>query len=217
MNIPLSPYTVRSLVHASQAGHRAGAGASLAHGRGRQRFVREPYPGIRPSPRDISRCSLRSHRPKPVKAAVVNAWDVRPTLERIVFSSSGRIVRNRLIPAPGPDPAPPAAYLRASTEHAGHPVAPSIAPAAGDSAVAQSTTAAFICLVRDQEPIGDIPPRHIPRPTSLRALRYVPSGVVVRAWLPEPFPAAIGCSGFMIDVGSETVIGITPRVWKPLP
>ena len=66
-----------------------------------------------------------------VKAAVVNGWDVRPTLERIVACSSGRIVRNRLITAPGPDPAPPAAYLRASTEHAGHPVAASTAACGG--------------------------------------------------------------------------------------
>ena len=66
-----------------------------------------------------------------VKAAVVNGWDVRPTLEWIVASSSGRIVRNRLITTPGPDPAPPAAYLRASTEHAGHPVAASTAASGG--------------------------------------------------------------------------------------
>ena len=32
-----------------------------------------------------------------VKAAVVNGWDVRPTIERIVACSSGRIVRNRHI------------------------------------------------------------------------------------------------------------------------
>ena len=66
-------------------------------------------------------------RTNTVRAAVVNGWDVRPTLERIVACSSGRIVRNRLITAPGPDPVPPAAYLRASTVHAGHPVAASTA------------------------------------------------------------------------------------------
>jgi hypothetical protein len=41
--------------------------------------------------------------------------------------SSGRIVRNRLTTAPGPDPVPPAAQLRASTVNAGHPVAVSTA------------------------------------------------------------------------------------------
>ena len=53
-----------------------------------------------------------------------------------------------------------------------------------------------------------MPPRHIPRPTSLRALHCVPSGVVVRAWLPEPCPAATGGSGFTIETGSESAIGI---------
>jgi hypothetical protein len=46
-----------------------------------------------------------------VKATVVNGWDVRPTLERLVARSSGRIVLNRLITTPGPDPAPRAAYF----------------------------------------------------------------------------------------------------------
>ena len=54
-----------------------------------------------------------------------------------------------------------------------------------------------------------MPPRHIPRPTSIRALRCVPSGVVVRAWLPEPCPAATGGCGFTIETGSESAIGIT--------
>ena len=54
-----------------------------------------------------------------------------------------------------------------------------------------------------------MPPRHIPRPTSLRALHCVPSGVVVRAWLPEPCPAATGGCGFTIETGSESAIGIT--------
>jgi hypothetical protein len=37
--------------------------SSRARDRRRQRFVPEPFAGIRPSPRDISRCSLRSDRP----------------------------------------------------------------------------------------------------------------------------------------------------------
>src|SRR5271165_6620598 len=41
--------------------------------------------------------------------------------------SSGRIVCNRLTTAPGPDPVPPAAHLRASTVQAGHPVEASTA------------------------------------------------------------------------------------------
>jgi hypothetical protein len=38
----------------------------------------------------------------------------------------------------------------------------------------------------------------------------VPSGVVVRAWIPEPCPAAKGDSGFTIEPGPEFAIGI-PR------
>jgi hypothetical protein len=86
---------------------------------------------------------------------------------------------------------------------------PALQPAAGDAAVAQPTMTPLTRLVRAPEPIGDMPPRHIPRPTSLRALRYVPSGVVVRAWLPEPCPAATGGSGFTIETGSESAIGIS--------
>ena len=74
--------------------------------------------------------------------------------------------------------------------------------------MAQPTTTPFTGLVRAPEPIGDMPPRHIPRPTSLRALHCVPSAVVVRAWLPEPCPAATGGSGFTIETGSESAIGI---------
>ena len=138
----------------------------------------------------------------------MNGWDVRPTLERIVACSSGRIVRNRLITAPGPDPARQRLTyeLRLSTLVILSRPAPQ--PAAGDSAVAQPTTTPFTGLVRAPEPIGDMPPRHIPRPTSLRALHCVPSAVVVRAWLPEPCPAATGGSGFTIETGSESAIGI---------
>ena len=78
--------------------------------------------------------------------------------------------------------------------------------------MAQPTTTPFTGLVRAPEPIGDMPPRHIPRPTSRRALHCVPSGVVVRAWLPEPCPAATGGSGFTIETGSESAIGINPSV-----
>src|SRR5271165_3181054 len=50
---------------------------------------------------------------------------------------------------------------------------PAPQPSAGDSAVAQPTTAPFTGLVRAPEPVGDMPPRHIPRLTSLRALHCV--------------------------------------------
>ena len=49
--------------------------------------------------------------------------------------------------------------------------------------------------------------RHKMRPTSLRALRRVPSGVAVCADRPEPYPTAPGGSVFTIDTGSVFVIG----------
>ena len=138
----------------------------------------------------------------------MNDWDVRPTLERIVACSSGRIVRNRLITAQALfQRRQRLTYeLRLSTLVILSRPAPQ--PAAGDSAVAQPTTTPFTGFVRAPAPIGDMPPRHIPRPTSLRALHCVPSGVVVRAWLPEPCPTTTGGSGFTIETGSESAIGI---------
>jgi hypothetical protein len=55
-------------------------------------------------------------RTNTVKAAVVNAWAVRPTLERIVACSSGRLVCCRLIKPPSLDPTPPAASVIGPTE-----------------------------------------------------------------------------------------------------
>jgi hypothetical protein len=52
----------------------------------------------------------------------MNGWDVQPTLERALARSSGRIVRNRLIATPGPDPASPAAHMRALTVQTGQSV-----------------------------------------------------------------------------------------------
>jgi hypothetical protein len=149
-----------------------------------------------------------------VKAAVVNAWDVRPTLERIVACSSGRLVCCRLIKPPSPDPTPPAAYRRAATEHAGILSRPAPQPAPGDPAVALPTTTAFTGIVRAPEPSGDTPPRPIPLSTSLRALPGVPSDLVVCAGHPEPCPAATGDSGFTIEIGSDSVIGPTELAFK---
>ena len=48
---------------------------------------------------------------------------------------------------------------------------PAPQPALGDSAVGLPTTRPFTEIVRAPEPSGDTPPRHIPLPTSVRALR----------------------------------------------
>jgi hypothetical protein len=61
----------------------------------------------------------------------VNGWDVQPTLEQAIARSSGQILRNRLITAPGPAPVPPAAQLGALTVRAGHPVVVSTAACRG--------------------------------------------------------------------------------------
>ena len=50
-----------------------------------------------------------------------------PPLIGQLLRSSGRVVRNRLIATPGPDPASPAAHLRAPAGQAGQPVAASTA------------------------------------------------------------------------------------------
>ncbi len=81
----------------------------------------------------------------------MNGWDVQPTLERALARSSGRIVRNRLIATPGPDPASPAAYLRALTVHTGQLSWLAPQPAAGDRAVAQLMTVFVTHLVRGPE------------------------------------------------------------------
>src|SRR5271165_6521239 len=66
-----------------------------------------------------------------VRATIMNGWDVQPTLDWAIARSSGRIVRNRLIATPGPDPASPAAHLRALTVQTGQPVVVSTAACGG--------------------------------------------------------------------------------------
>ena len=53
-------------------------------------------------------------------------------------------------------------------------------------------------------------PRHIPHPTSLRALHRVPSSVALRAHLPRPHSVEASGSAFPIKTGSAFPIGITP-------
>jgi hypothetical protein len=86
----------------------------------------------------------------------------------------------------------------------------------GNSALEQTAATHFTGLVRSREPIGDMPPRHIPRPTSIRALRYVPSGGLYAHRYLNLFQPP-DCSRFMFDLGSESVTGITRRFEKRLP
>jgi len=57
-------------------------------------------------------------------------------------------------------------------------------------------------------------PRHIPHPTSLRALHRVPSSVVLRAHLPRPHSVEASGSAFPIKTGSAFPIGIKTRLFK---
>ena len=56
-------------------------------------------------------------------------------------------------------------------------------------------------------------PRHIPHPTSLRALHRVPSSVALRAHLPRPHSVEASGSAFPIKTGSAFPIGITSWVF----
>ena len=59
-------------------------------------------------------------------------------------------------------------------------------------------------------------PRHIPHPTSLRALHRVPSSVVLRAHLPRPHSVEASGSAFPIKTGSAFPIGIIVGLLLPL-
>ena len=167
---------------------------------------------LEPAPKIVGGGGLgRAQKPRaPAREAHVSTHDAAADLRRVGLGRQRHLVTEPLQPlnqiAPQPLRFPLTDELRLNTLVILSRPAPQ--PAAGDSAVAQPTTTPFTGFVRAPEPIGDMPPRHIPRPTSLRTLHCVPSGVVVRAWLPEPCPAATGDSGFTIETGSKSPISI---------
>ena len=55
-------------------------------------------------------------------------------------------------------------------------------------------------------------PRHILHPTLLRALQGVPSGVVVRALLPEHSSPATHGAAVLLKTGAEFLIGYTCQI-----
>jgi hypothetical protein len=116
--------------------------------------------------------------------------------------SSGRIVRNRLTTAPGPDPVPPAAQLRASTVNAGHPVAVSTAACGQRCGGGPAHDRLFTSLVRPLELTGDLPPRHISRPTPLRANQCVPSSVHARTGLAAVHRSASSGARLTLETGA---------------
>jgi hypothetical protein len=126
--------------------------------------------------------------------------------------SSGRIVRNRLTTAPGPDPVPPPAQLRASSVNAGHPVAVSTAACGQRFGGGPAHDRLFTSLVRPPEPTGDLPPRHISRPASLRANQCVPSSVHVRNHLAAFRPSASSSARLTLETGAVFLLGPRPGI-----
>jgi hypothetical protein len=127
--------------------------------------------------------------------------------------SSGRLVRNRLTPAPGPDPVPPAAQLRASTVNAGHPVAVSTAACGLRFGGGPAHDRLFTSLVRPPEPTGDLPPRHISRPASLRANQCVPSSVHARAQVAAFHRSTSSGARLTLETGAVFLLGPTKTIF----
>jgi len=107
---------------------------------------------------------------------------------------------------------PPAAHQRASTGHAGHPVVVSTAACGRRLGGGPAPDGLFTGLIRAPERTGDTSPRHIPRPTSLRANHCVPSSVVACARLPgHGWPTPSGAVILLIT-GAISLLG--PRSGK---
>ena len=151
--------------------------------------------------------------PRAVRATVVHGWDVRPTLDRA--NATGRSLAQAAGSLVEGSPLPQVLIrcrqrltdeLRLGTLVILSRSAPQ--PAADDSAVAQPTTTSSPGSSCAPERTGDMPPRHIPRLTSLRAHHCVPSSVHVRPCLTEPYPPTSSGSAFPIKTGSESQIAI---------
>ncbi len=148
--------------------------------RSAMRSEQSDWPAAWPRPYGLEPAPARTSA---VKAAVVNGSDVPPGPERAVVCSGGRIVRNRLITAPGSDPAAASRLtyeLRLSTVVILKRPAPQ--PAAGDSCGPSSTTTPFTSLVSAPEWISQSR-RHAVHPAPNFTHALAPSGVNVRAWL----------------------------------
>ena len=106
---------------------------------------------------------------------------------------------------------PPAAHQRASTGHAGHPVVVSTAACGRRLGGGPAPDGLFTGLIRAPERTGDTSPRHIPRPTSLRANHCVPSSVPACASLPGhgwPTPSS---AVILLITGAISLLGPTSQ------
>ncbi len=129
-----------------------------------------------------------------------------------IACSSGRIVCNRLTTAPGPDPVPPAAHLRASTVRAGHPVEASTADCGrrlgGGPARDGTLHVPRNCRRTDRG--------HAAAPHRLASIdsaqkQSAPSTPGVRAFLVAPRPLTSSGALYMLKTGSNSVIGPKQR------
>jgi len=123
----------------------------------------------------------------------VNGWDVRPTLDRAIAATrqlaqaAGSFVTGSTLPRALIQSRQRLTYeLRLRTLVIPSWSAPQ--PMAGDSAVAQPTSALFTGLVRAPELTGEIPPRHIRVPHLLRAKKAACRAVFAYAPSPPDLP-----------------------------
>src|SRR5271157_2271687 len=134
-----------------------------------------------------------------------------------IACSSGRIVCNRLTTAPGPDPVPPAAHLRASTVQAGHPVVASTA-ACGRRLGGGPARDGLRHLPRPRSSTdrGHGVTPHSLRPNYSAQTSRVPRNVAVRARALRQRSRALSGTFFVIKSGSDLAIGPTPAPSEPM-
>src|SRR5271157_6465830 len=132
-----------------------------------------------------------------------------------IACSCGRIVCNRLTTAPGPDPVPPAAHLRASTVQAGHPVVASTA-ACGRRLGGGPARDGLRHLPRPRSSTdrGHGVTPHSLRPNYSAQTSRVPRNVAVRARALRQRSRALSGTFFVIKSGSDLAIGPTISLFR---
>jgi hypothetical protein len=149
-------------------------------------------------------------RTRQVRTTVVNDWDVQPTLDRAIACSSGRIVRNRLITAPGPDPASPAApiHARASTEQAGHPVVVSTVACGGRLGGGPAQDGRFhLARLRPRTDRGYAVTPQLDTLIASAQRRRVPCSAGVRAYHAPARTTVLSVSVFLLKTDSNLLLG----------
>ena len=141
----------------------------------------------------------------------MNGWDVRPTLDRA--SATGRSLAQAAGSLVAGSPLPQALIqcrqrltneLRLGTLVILSWSAPQ--PCSRRLGGGPAHDGRFTGLVRVPERTGDTPPRHIPRPTSLRAHHCVPSSVCACHCLTGPHPPVSSVSVFVLKTDSKFLL-----------